>query len=111
MSGGSGRAREGWELAGETAAGGEEVAPAGGPVRHLDEQLRTPAGARPLRRHDLDVTLFLTGEFIEREPGLVRKALLEGHEVGNHTMGFKAALRAALRAFNAQCAFVRHAPG
>jgi peptidoglycan/xylan/chitin deacetylase (PgdA/CDA1 family) len=34
---------------------------------------------------DLRVTMFLTGEFIERQPGLVRRALLEGHEIGNHT--------------------------
>ncbi len=34
---------------------------------------------------DLDVTLFVTGQFIEREPRLVRRALLDGHEIGNHT--------------------------
>lgn len=34
---------------------------------------------------DLRATLFLTGRFIEREPGLVRRAVLAGHEVGNHT--------------------------
>jgi len=33
----------------------------------------------------LKVTMFVTGEFIEREPHLVRRALLEGHEIGNHT--------------------------
>lgn len=31
-------------------------------------------------------TLFVTGRFIEEHPGVVRRALLEGHEVGNHTM-------------------------
>jgi len=34
---------------------------------------------------DLQVTMFLTGGFIEKHPGLVRRVLLEGHEIGNHT--------------------------
>lgn len=34
---------------------------------------------------EIRATLFLTGRFIEREPGLVRQAVLAGHEVGNHT--------------------------
>ncbi len=38
-----------------------------------------------LHRHNLHVTLFVTGEFIERNPAIVRRALLAGHEVGNHT--------------------------
>lgn len=38
-----------------------------------------------LARLDLHVTLFLTGEFIVREPALVRRAALAGHEIGNHT--------------------------
>ncbi len=38
-----------------------------------------------LRELDLHATLFLTGEFIAREPELLRRALLDGHEVGNHT--------------------------
>ncbi len=38
-----------------------------------------------LRRLDLRVTLFVTGKFIENHPGLVRRAVLDGHEVGNHT--------------------------
>jgi peptidoglycan/xylan/chitin deacetylase (PgdA/CDA1 family) len=33
----------------------------------------------------LEVTLFVTGQFIERHPKVVRRALLSGHEVGNHT--------------------------
>ncbi len=33
----------------------------------------------------LKVTLFVTGEFIDRHPALVRRAVLAGHEVGNHT--------------------------
>ena len=37
-----------------------------------------------LRREGIRTTIFLTGEFIERNPDLVRKILAEGHEVGNH---------------------------
>jgi len=40
---------------------------------------------RLLRELHLKATLFLTGEFIEREPELLRQALLDGHEIGNHT--------------------------
>ncbi|MCD4748708.1 MAG: polysaccharide deacetylase family protein [Thermoanaerobaculales bacterium] len=38
-----------------------------------------------LQKLDIETTLFLTGEFIETQPGLVRRAVLSGHEVGNHT--------------------------
>jgi peptidoglycan/xylan/chitin deacetylase (PgdA/CDA1 family) len=38
-----------------------------------------------LQRHQLTVTLFVTGQFIERHPQIVRRALLAGHEIGNHT--------------------------
>jgi len=38
-----------------------------------------------LRELDLEVTMFVTGEFIHRHPGLVRRAALAGHEFGNHT--------------------------
>jgi peptidoglycan/xylan/chitin deacetylase (PgdA/CDA1 family) len=38
-----------------------------------------------LQRHRLKVTLFVTGEFIERYPAIVRRAVLSGHEIGNHT--------------------------
>ncbi len=34
----------------------------------------------------LHVTLFVTGDFITRYPGLLRRAVLDGHEVGNHTL-------------------------
>ena len=34
---------------------------------------------------NLKATLFLTGQFIEKHPTLVRRAVLAGHEVGNHT--------------------------
>lgn len=38
-----------------------------------------------LDRLHLRVTLFVTGEFIEQHPALVRRAVLTGHEIGNHT--------------------------
>jgi len=38
-----------------------------------------------LQELDLEITLFLTGGFIDRYPTLVRRAVLAGHEVGNHT--------------------------
>jgi len=38
-----------------------------------------------LQRHELKVTLFVTGQFIERYPAIVRRAVLAGHEIGNHT--------------------------
>jgi peptidoglycan/xylan/chitin deacetylase (PgdA/CDA1 family) len=38
-----------------------------------------------LQELDLQVTLFVTGKFVEEYPSLVRSALLAGHEVGNHT--------------------------
>ncbi len=42
-----------------------------------------------LQQLDLRVTIFVTGEFIQRYPSLVRRALLAGHEVGNHTFSHK----------------------
>lgn len=38
-----------------------------------------------LKDLDLEITLFVTGGFIDRYPTLVRRAVLAGHEVGNHT--------------------------
>jgi peptidoglycan/xylan/chitin deacetylase (PgdA/CDA1 family) len=38
-----------------------------------------------LQRHELEVTIFVTGRFIERYPSIVRRAILSGHEIGNHT--------------------------
>lgn len=38
-----------------------------------------------LRAHSIRTTIFLTGEFIERYPAIVREIVADGHEVGNHT--------------------------
>ncbi len=39
-----------------------------------------------LKDRGITATVFLTGEFIRENPGVVRRIVLEGHEVGNHTM-------------------------
>jgi peptidoglycan/xylan/chitin deacetylase (PgdA/CDA1 family) len=38
-----------------------------------------------LKEHNLQVTIFLTGGFIEKFPGVTKRLVQEGHEVGNHT--------------------------
>ncbi len=38
-----------------------------------------------LKRFDAHATFFLTGEWSEANPGLVRRMVAEGHELGNHT--------------------------
>jgi peptidoglycan/xylan/chitin deacetylase (PgdA/CDA1 family) len=39
-----------------------------------------------LKLRGVRATLFLTGDFIRRETALVRSAIHDGHEVGNHTL-------------------------
>ncbi len=39
-----------------------------------------------LRQHKIKTTIFLTGQFIEKNPKLVRLMLSDGHEIGNHLM-------------------------
>jgi len=38
-----------------------------------------------LRERGIKATIFITGQFIEQNPGLVRQIVEDGHEVGNHT--------------------------
>jgi len=38
-----------------------------------------------LRKKNVQTTIFLTGEFIRRNPKIVRRIVADGHEVGNHT--------------------------
>lgn len=38
-----------------------------------------------LRSLGVSVTIFVTGEFVDANPGIVRRAALAGHEFGNHT--------------------------
>ena len=39
-----------------------------------------------LKKHGVKATFFLVGNYIERNPDLVRRMVAEGHIVGNHTM-------------------------
>ncbi len=39
-----------------------------------------------LQKHGVSAAFFLVGNYIEREPDLVRRMVAEGHTVGNHTM-------------------------
>jgi len=39
-----------------------------------------------LKARGVHTTIFLTGAFIQRYPGLVKRMAAEGHELGNHTM-------------------------
>jgi peptidoglycan/xylan/chitin deacetylase (PgdA/CDA1 family) len=38
-----------------------------------------------LARRNVQTTMFLTGQFVERYPELVKRMLADGHEIGNHT--------------------------
>lgn len=38
-----------------------------------------------LKKHNVTATFFLVGNFLETEPGLVKRMVAEGHTVGNHT--------------------------
>ncbi|MFH0926905.1 MAG: polysaccharide deacetylase family protein [bacterium] len=44
-----------------------------------------PAILSILREKGIRCTIFITGEFIENNPDLVKQMVLEGHEIGNHT--------------------------
>lgn len=46
----------------------------------------TPAILDALKKHDAKAAFFLVGNYIEKEPDLVRRMVDEGHTVGNHTM-------------------------
>ena len=39
-----------------------------------------------LKKEDVPATFFLVGNYIEKNPDLVRRMVAEGHTVGNHTM-------------------------
>lgn len=54
------------------------------------------ADARPaseilsvLAKHGVHATFFLTGKWIEKNPGLARRIIAQGHEIGNHTYSHK----------------------
>jgi peptidoglycan/xylan/chitin deacetylase (PgdA/CDA1 family) len=56
---------------------------AGGDAQPLEKILET------LAKHKVHCTFFLTGQWIKRNPLLVKKIALEGHEIGNHTYSHK----------------------
>lgn len=39
-----------------------------------------------LKKHNVPATFFLVGNYIEKNPDLVKRMMDEGHKVGNHTM-------------------------
>jgi len=46
----------------------------------------TPKLLETLAREDVKATFFLIGEWVRREPALVREIAAAGHTIGNHTM-------------------------
>ena len=46
----------------------------------------TPRLLEVLAKQDVRATFFLIGEFVRKEPGLVREIAAAGHVIGNHTM-------------------------
>ena len=49
------------------------------------ENGNTPKILDALKKHNAPATFFLVGNFLEREPELVRRMVKDGHTVGNHT--------------------------
>ena len=49
------------------------------------ENGNTPKILDALKKHNAPATFFLVGNFLDREPELVRRMVKEGHTVGNHT--------------------------
>lgn len=45
----------------------------------------TPAVLDLLRQHGASATFFLVGELVDRHPGVVRRIVDEGHQLGNHS--------------------------
>ncbi len=45
----------------------------------------TPSILEILRENNIKTTFFLTGFWVEKYPGMVKKIFDEGHEIGNHT--------------------------
>jgi peptidoglycan/xylan/chitin deacetylase (PgdA/CDA1 family) len=45
----------------------------------------TPILLDQLRRHDAHATFFVVGRGVQEHPGLARRIVAEGHELGNHT--------------------------
>jgi peptidoglycan-N-acetylglucosamine deacetylase len=48
--------------------------------------LATPYLLEVLAKHEVKATFFLIGDWVKREPALVREIAAAGHTIGNHTM-------------------------
>ncbi|MFZ4768404.1 MAG: polysaccharide deacetylase family protein, partial [Roseimicrobium sp.] len=46
----------------------------------------TPRLLNILRERNIKATFFVVGELAKEHPGIIRRILAEGHEIGNHTM-------------------------
>lgn len=66
-----------------------------GPVERMEISFTFDGGAEAedasiildaLIDRGITTTMFVTGQFIRKYPGIVRRMVMEGHEVGNHTM-------------------------
>ena len=53
----------------------------------------TPELLDLLQRHGVSATFFVVGKYVEQEPQLVRRAVSEGHALGNHTYSHTSILR------------------
>lgn len=49
------------------------------------ENGNTPAILNALKRHNVQATFFVVGNFLRDNPELVKQMLKEGHTIGNHT--------------------------
>jgi peptidoglycan/xylan/chitin deacetylase (PgdA/CDA1 family) len=70
-----------------------------------------PQMLQTLRDHGVKITFFLTGKWIEENPGLTRQIVADGHEIANHTVSHPdlrhlsdAAIRAELEGTEARLA-------
>jgi peptidoglycan/xylan/chitin deacetylase (PgdA/CDA1 family) len=70
-----------------------------------------PQILQTLRDHNLKITFFLTGKWIEENPDLTRQIVADGHEIANHTVSHPdlrhlsdAAIRAELEGTEARLA-------
>ena len=72
--------------------GGAYLDPDGGKVLYLTfdagyENGYTARMLDVLKKREVPAAFFLVGDYLERNPDLVRRMVEEGHIVGNHTMG------------------------
>ncbi|MBF0478955.1 MAG: polysaccharide deacetylase family protein [Candidatus Omnitrophica bacterium] len=49
----------------------------------------TPKILDELKKADIHATFFLVGKHVQQYPGIVKRVVSEGHEIGNHTMSHR----------------------